>query len=485
MKTFILTIVSLIAFYGCAGKSHQIDVELVKSPDVDMSLAVQRLSEAIQIKTVSYSDTATTESAAFDQINAYFEESFPLTHSALDRQFINTHSLLYTWKGTNLSLNPVVLLSHTDVVPADTSSTSRWNIEPFAGKVKDDILWGRGTVDDKSSVLGIFESVELLLSQNFQPERTIILAFGHDEEIGGKSGAHYLAEALRKQNITPAMILDEGGAIVEEGVPGVSVPVALIGIAEKGYLSLELSVEGVGGHSSMPPKETAITVLSKAIAELSDNPMPATLEGPIKEMLVTLAPETAFPFNFLFSNLWAFGGIIEGQLAASSKSNALIRTTTAPTIFHAGVKDNQLPQVAIAVVNFRLKPGDSIDDVIDHVKAVIDNPNITVQPIGDFPQEASDVSNYKTSQYNAIAKSIRQTFPEVLVTPYLTVGGTDTKHYKDMTDQIYRFLPIQFTPEQLDGMHGVDEHITRLDYERVITFYIQFILNATGPERLF
>jgi len=197
-----------------------------------------------------------------------------------------------------------------------------------------------------------------------------------------------------------------------------------------------------------------------------------------------LAPESAFPFNFLFSNLWLFGGIIEGQLAGSPKSNALIRTTTAPTMFNAGTKDNLLPQKATAVVNFRIKPGDTVEGIIAHVKKVIDNPDISVKVIGDFPQEPSDVSQYHSDEFEAVAKSIRQTFPDVIVSPYLTVGGTDAIHYQGMTDQIYRFLPVQFEGDQLDGMHGIDEHISRDQFDKFVLFYLQLIHNSTGPERM-
>lgn len=453
-------------------------------PNLEMDAASEILAGAIQIKTISYSDTAKTETQAFEQLHFYLSLSFPLVHEVLTREIVNTNSLLYTWTGTRPELAPLLLLSHLDVVPADTTAQTPWKVPPFSGAFRDGNIWGRGTLDDKSGVVGILTAVEYLLSGGFKPERTIIIAFGHDEEIGGKAGAGSLARALTERGVSPGMMLDEGGAIVEEGVPGIRVPVALVGIAEKGYLSLELSVRGIGGHSSMPPPKTAIAVLCEAIDELNEHPLKASLEGPIREMLVTLAPETAFPFNFLFSNLWAFGGIIESQLAAAPKSNALIRTTMAPTMFHSGVKDNLLPQLATAVVNFRLKPGDSVDDVIQHVTRVIDNPDIEVRPIGDFPEEASPVTNYKSPQYNSIAKSVRQTFPDALVTPYLTVGGTDTKHYQNLTDQIYRFLPIQMSADQLDGMHGSNEYITQLDYQRLIMFYIQFIENTAGAERL-
>ena len=478
--------ISLVCFIlmGCSKTSYQIQVHPVEPATIDVSAAAATLSDAIKIKTISYSDTSKTEAAAFDTLFKFMELRFPSVHSALSREIINEHSLLYTWTGTRPELNPTLLLAHTDVVPADWGSTSAWKVDPFAGIIENDTIWGRGTLDDKMSVFGILEAVESLLKNGYQPERTVILAFGHDEEIGGDNGAARLAAILVQRQIKADFVLDEGGLIVEDGVPGITLPVALVGIAEKGYLSLKLTGKAVSGHSSMPPKQTAIGVLSQAIVDLQENPMPSALDGPIREMLVTLAPETSFPFNFLFSNLWAFGGIIESQLAAAPKSNALIRTTMAPTMIQAGVKDNVLPSEAMAVVNFRLKPGDSIDDVIHHVETVIDNPDITVGLYGSGGNPASKVSSHRSEQFTALAKSIRQIFPDVLVSPYISVGGTDAIHYEDVSDNIFRFSPMQLSSERLDGLHGANERIAIWEYERMISFYRQVITNTSGAERL-
>ena len=484
IKVQSIIILAYCLIIGCSNHSYQIEADQVEPDGIEISTVVRNLSDAVQFKTISYSDTSETESAAFIALNEFIKSIYPEIHSSLNREVINEYSLLYTWSGSNTDLNPVVLLAHTDVVPADTSNTSPWETNPFSGLVDDETIWGRGTLDDKLSVFGILEAVEYLLKDGYQPERSVIMAFGHDEEIGGKKGAALISAELSKRNIHPDFILDEGGVIVEEGVPGITLPVALVGIAEKGYLSLKLLVKSTGGHSSMPPKNTAISMISQAIVDLKEYPMPSALEGPVREMLITLAPESSFPFNFLFSNLWAFGGIIESQLAAAPKSDALIRTTTAPTIINAGVKDNILPSKAEAIVNFRLKPGDSVEDVINHVKNVIDNPDITVSILGNSTQPASNISNYKTNQFKALAKSIRQTFPDVLVSPYISVGGTDAKHYENLSNQIYRFLPIQVSSKRLESLHGVDERITKSEYKQVIKFYIQIISNSTGPGRL-
>ncbi|MCF7824125.1 MAG: M20 family peptidase [Candidatus Marinimicrobia bacterium] len=483
--TITLSIVITSFFMiACSHTSYQIDVDPVDQTRFDLSSAPATLTEAVKIRTISFSDTSATEASAFDSIHKFIMVSYPNIHASLEREVINTHSLLYTWTGSSRELNPVILLAHTDVVPAGWDSTSTWKVDPFGGIMMDDTVWGRGTLDDKMSVFGILEAVESLLNKGYQPERTIYLAFGHDEEIGGDKGAEYLAGTLVDRHITADLILDEGGIIVEDGVPGITLPVALVGVAEKGYLSLELVAKGVGGHSSMPPKQTAIGVLSQAIVDLQEHPLPSALDGPIREMLVTLAPETGFPFNFLFSNLWAFGGIIKGQLAASPKSNALIRTTTAPTMINAGFKDNALPSEARAVVNFRLKPGESIEAVIQHVEKVIDNPNVSIGIYGKGANPASKVSDHQNDQFKAVAKSIRQTFPGILVSPYISVGGTDAIHYEDVSNNIYRFSPVQLSSERLDGLHGSNERIAVSEYARLINFYIQVIRNSTGPERL-
>ncbi|MFH1852324.1 MAG: M20/M25/M40 family metallo-hydrolase, partial [Candidatus Neomarinimicrobiota bacterium] len=331
-----------------------------------------------------------------------------------------------------------------------------------------------------SCVLGILEAVEYLLQQNFQPERTVLLAFGHDEEIGGSRGAAKIAALLEQRNIRAVLVLDEGGLIVLEGVPGITAPVALVGVAEKGYLSLELTVHSNPGHSSMPPPETAINILSQAIVALQEQPLPATLDGPLREMLVTIAPETGLPYNLLFSNLWAFGPIIKSQLAASPKSAALIRTTTAATMFNSGIKDNVLPTTAQAVVNFRLKPGDSIAEVVDYVRRAIDDPRVEISVIPGADQEASSVSDHRSDQFVVLAKSIRQIYPDALVSPYISVGGTDAKHYDRVSDNIFRFLPLKMNNEQLDSMHGNDEAISADSYLRLIAFYSQIIRNSAG-----
>ena len=483
-QVHLTSIFACILMAGCAGASHQIDVDAVENDGIDITAASDHLSKAVQIKTISYSDTSATESDAFNELNQFIESTYPELFTTLTHERVNDFSLLFTWQGSKPELHPIVLLAHTDVVPADTSSNSPWKFQPFSGAMVDEAIWGRGTLDDKLSAFGILEATSYLIKKGYKPERSIIIAIGHDEEIGGEKGAAQIAALLKNRGVRADFVLDEGGVIVTQGVPGISAPVALIGIAEKGFLSVKLTAKATGGHSSMPPRETAVGSISQAIVNLEKHQMPGTLEGPVKEMLVTLAPETSFPFNFLFSNLWAFGGIIESQLAGSPKSNALIRTTTAPTIIRGGMKDNILPSEAEAVVNFRLKPGDTVEDVVNHVVKVVDNPNVSVTPFTEWAKPASKVSPYKNEQFTALAKSIRQSFPGVLVSPYITLAGTDAIHYEIISDNVYRFLPVKLSSERLDEIHGVDEHLTQGEYKSLINFYVQVISNTTGSDRM-
>jgi carboxypeptidase PM20D1 len=329
---------------------------------VDDSAAAARLAQAVRFKTVSYQDSAPA-SGELRAFHAFLERSFPKAHAALRREAVGDYSLLYTWKGSDERLEPVVLMSHMDVVPVEPGSEGSWTHPPFAGEIADGCVWGRGTLDDKIGVLALLEAVETLVAQGFHPRRTVYLAFGHNEETQG-SGAARIAQLLRERGVRPEFVLDEGSVIGRGLVPGLAKRVALIGIAEKGYASVELTVRNAGGHSSMPPRETAVGALARAIERLEEHQMPERLDGPTRLMLEQLGPEFPYVQRMAVANLWLFGPLVERQLAAAPSTNASIRTTTAPTIFQAGVKDNVLPASARAVVNFRILPGDSVGSVL-------------------------------------------------------------------------------------------------------------------------
>ncbi len=272
------------------------------------------------------------------------------------------------------SLDPVVLMAHQDVVPVEEEALSEWEHPPFDGVVDDDFIWGRGALDIKSQMIAILDAVEHLLAEGFKPERTVYLAFGHDEEIGGH-GAKEIANFLNDQGIHPAAVLDEGGSLIEGVLPGITEPVGLIGIAEKGFMTLRLTVEATPGHSSTPPRETAIGILAKALAFVEAAPQPTNL-APAQMLFRGLGPVLPFSMQFALANLWLFRGVVRKNLEKSPPTYAMIHTTSAPTIIKAGVKENVLPSKATALVNFRLMPGDTIAKVCERVRKIIDDERV-------------------------------------------------------------------------------------------------------------
>jgi len=438
----------------------------------------ERLAQAIRLQTVSHQDPAQFKGQEFIGLHEHLEQAFPLAHAALTREIVEEHSLIYTWKGQQEGLKPILLMGHTDVVPAESGTDSGWAHPPFEGRISEGYIWGRGSMDNKNAVLGALEAVEMLLKERFQPRRTVYLAFGHDEEIGGQKGAARIAATLHSRGVELEYVLDEGLAITEGIVPNVSKPVAMVGIAEKGYVSVELTVESEGGHSSMPPKHTAIGILSTAIHKLERNQLPLRMDGPARQQFGTLAPEMSFAMKMVFANLWLFGGLVKRQLAASPATNAMARTTTAPTMFEAGVKENILPTKARAVVNFRLLSGDTIASVIEHVRQTVDDPRVKIEPLKGFGGEPSFVSDTASPSFSALEHTIRQVFPKVIVAPGLVMAATDSRHYADLTNGIYRFTPMWVRPGDLDRVHGTNERISIADYEQAVRFYMQLICNS-------
>lgn len=442
--------------------------------------AAERLAEGIRIPTVSNQDSAQFDTAAFAAFHALLQQRFPRAHARLRRETVGRYSLLYTWPGTDPSLPPVLLMGHMDVVPVEPGTEARWTRPPFSGAVAGGYVWGRGALDDKVSVMGTLEAVEMLLAEGFTPRRTVLLAYGHDEETGGR-GAEQIAALLRGRGVRPLLVLDEGGVVGQGLMPGVTRPTALVGIAEKGFVSVELSAEAAGGHSSMPPRHGSIGRLSAAIQRLEDTPMPARLDGPTLQLFGRVGPELPFVQRMVFANLWLTRPLVIRTLEGAPSTNAVIRTTTAPTIFQAGTKENVLPSRARAVVNFRILPGDDVAGVLAHVRRTVGDTTVRVRAMEGFSSEPSPVSRTDDETFRLLERSIRQFAPDAVVAPYLVVGGTDARHFHAISEHVYRFMPVRVTQDDLDRIHGTDERIAVRDYESAIRFYRQLLLNTTAP----
>ena len=442
--------------------------------------AAERLAGAVRLRTISHADPASFDGAAFLALHEHLRASFPRVHAELRRETIASHSLLYTWQGTDPTLRPILLAGHLDVVPVEQGTESGWREDPFGGRVAEGFVWGRGTIDNKSTVLGTLEAAEMLLAAGFRPARTVYLAFGHDEEVGGTRGAREIAALLRRRGIELEMVLDEGGLIGDGVLPGVTAPTALVGIAEKGFVSVELSTRTAGGHSSLPPRQSAVGILSAAIARLEATPMPARLEGPTRQLFDRIGPRFPLAQRAVFANLWATRPLVLRTLEDAPTTNAMVRTTTAVTIFQAGTKENVLPSHARAVVNFRILPGDSVGAVLAHVRRAVADRRVEVRRAATFSAEPSPVSSTESASFRTLERTIRSVAPDAVVAPYLVVVATDARHYGPLSRNVFRFLPLRLTSDDLERMHGRDERIAVRDYANAIRFYRQLVLDAAG-----
>lgn len=478
LKLIFFAFLALIAYllFNTFRISSKQMLEVIPAKNIEISdSALKHLSDAIKLRTVSFSDATLMDSTQFDKFLLFLEKTYPLVHSKLSLEKVNIYTLVFEWKGKNTSLKPVLLMGHYDVVPVIQGTEKMWKHMPFAGEIADGFVYGRGTLDDKVTVMGALEAVEHLLSQNYQPERTHYFSFGHDEEVTGRYGAKLVSEMFEKRKIEFEYVMDEGGSIMTNGVSGITKPVALIGVAEKGYATLQLTVLGDGGHSSMPPPQTSIGMLAEAIDKLQKHPFPARLEGAAGYLQDYLAPEMPFVNKMAMSNRAIMKPLIISLLEKTNAGNAMVRTSIAPTIINAGVKDNVLPVEAIAKINFRILPGDSVKGIVDYVIKAIDNERVTVESNELTDIEPSPISDTASMGFRLIHKTIKKCFPEVIVAPYLVLGATDARYFRNVTKNAYRFMPVRMTEEDLKRPHGTNERISVQDFKNVVKFYIELI----------
>src|SRR5256712_3980230 len=409
-------------------RSRQPAAAPVAVEPLDTAALAQRLAGALRFRTVSCQDSTQFDAREFNGFQAYLRTTSPRWHAALKLEKVNGYGLLYEWTGSDPNLPPTILLAHQDVVPVEPGPESRWTEPPFEGRIAGGYVWGRGALDDKGSLVGILEAVEHLVAAEAKPRRTVYLAFGYDEEVGGWRGAARIAELLASRNVHPELVLDEGGALTTGLVTGISAPVAVIGIAEKGYVTVSLTAQAEGGHSSMPPDETAVGMLAAGITRLEHRQMPRAIRGPTAAMFDYLGPEMPFGPRLVMANRWLLGGILAGKFGATPQGNAMLRTTTAPTVLQAGIKENVLPSSARALVNFRILPGDSVASVLEHVRQAVRDSRISVQPLEETMTNPSGVASVDGEPFLLLARTIRQVVPGAVVTPWLVGGGTDPPH---------------------------------------------------------
>lgn len=482
-KVLLLSLIVAVAFIGFilirtfTFSSQQLNVQSIEKSEIPEG-ALGRFQEALRIQTISFENQVDFDTLQFEKFNQFIINNYPLMDSLLDHQIFSEFSHLYHWKGKDTTLNPIILMGHLDVVPI--ASPDSWTKDPFGGVIADEKVWGRGTIDDKFSVIAIMETVEDFLVDSFQPERSIYLAFGHDEEVGGDMGAVQIAKYLKNKGVKAEYVLDEGYAITQKLIPGIQDDVALIGIAEKGSATIKFSIDLVGGHSSQPAMETAIDVLAAAIANLKSKPLGANISEPMNGFMDQLGPEMGFLNKMAFANREIFKGlIISTYESTSGAGNALVRTTTAPTIFNGGVKENVIPTSAYALVNFRIMPGETPQSVLEYANSIINDERVKLSFHG-FNTNPSEVSPIDSKGYEAINMTIKQVFDNTLTGPNLVIAATDSRHFSEISENIYRFVPYHINENNINSFHGVDEHILVEDYKDAIRFYRQLILNSTA-----
>jgi carboxypeptidase PM20D1 len=458
--------------------SRQVQVAALALMAVDKAAVAESMATAVRAKTVSGLLDPAGVALEFKALHQHLATRYPEVHKTLTREFIGEHSLLYTWTGSDANAQPIALLAHQDVVPIAPGTEALWKKPPFAGVVEDGMVWGRGTLDNKSNLITQLEALEALIKAGYKPRRTVYLFAGHDEEVGGQ-GAQQAAAAFKQRGIKLHLVLDEGLVITEGIFPGLKPPLALIGLAEKGFATVRLTASTKPGHSSMPPAtgNSAIGMLAAAVARLDAQPMPGGVRGAAAEMFASVAPEMPFGQRLAISNLWLLRPVVENMLAKSPSTNAMLRTTTALTVMNAGNKDNVLPGQADALVNFRILPGDTVESVVAHVKKVVADDRIEVKAQG-WGSEASPISSTSADAYRVIEKTIREVFPDSLVAPGLMLAASDARYFKDVADNTYRFMPIRFKPEDTTRPHGTDERISVDQLADMVRFYFRFVQQA-------
>lgn len=487
LLAFFLVLLLVISWNYLRFSTKQLQVVSAQKISWNNELLYKNFQGAIQIPTVSEPLSRLTESSPLYRFRDYLAETFPTLHrppfirrTGIDFGDELIPSVMLEWPGRNPDLPGILLMSHFDVVPIETSTHSQWTHAPFSGHIDDTFLWGRGTLDCKHGVMAILEAINRHAADGFEPERTIYIALGHDEELGGQNGNAKMAEWLQNNGRRLHMVLDEGGCIFTE-FPNLNQPAALIGVAEKGMLNVQLSVDvspTEAGHASMPPPQTAVSILASAIHRVQASPFPARIDGGLRDTLRFLGPEMpSFARRLAMSNLWLSAPLVTTQLAGKPSSNAMLRTTVAPTLIEGGIQVNVLPQHATATLNLRLIPGDSIEQATEHIRQSINDIRVDVSVL-PFGKAASPMSSIESIAFDQLHRTIREIYPNVVVAPFVLVGSTDSAHYSGLCQDIYRFIPTQLTERDTQRFHGIDERIALQHYTDIVSFFHQFIKTA-------
>jgi carboxypeptidase PM20D1 len=460
--------------YHPSGTAGPQDVAVAAAVPFDGPRAAEHLAEAVRIRTISHQSASDNDWAEWDRFHAWLLSTYPAAHAAMSREIVAGHTLVYTWTGTDPALPAVMLLAHHDVVPVTAGTEGDWKQPPFDGVIAANAVWGRGAVDDKGSLVGLFEAAEALAASGFKPRRTVIVVSGHDEEAGG-SGARAAAELLATRGLKAEFVLDEGLAVVSD-FPLLGRPVALVGIAEKGYATLKVTAPAMGGHSSAPPPQTGVEVLAKAVLAITSHPFPLRFEGPPAQMIRALAPAASAIVKVAVANEWLFKPLLVWQMSATPAGAASLHTTIAPTMLRGSPKENVLPQDATAWINYRIAPRNSAREVMQRAEDATAGLGVKLAWEGTA-YDPSPVSSSTSGGFKLIA-ALASDDGRTPVAPGLVTATTDSRSMVGIATDIYRFQPIVASLHDFEMIHGTNEHMTLDNLQRTVTFYIRLIATA-------
>ncbi|KAJ3251675.1 hypothetical protein HK103_002198 [Boothiomyces macroporosus] len=496
--------------FNPANKSLDNNYQNLTTPTFTLPL-FNRFSGAVQIPTVTYDEMIGDYQdpvlfAPFKDFRKYLQDNYPLVHQ-LEYHIINEYSLIYIWQGSDVSLKPIMLMAHMDVVPVDPATVSEWSHPPFSGFVDEKFIWGRGATDCKGTVIGIIEAVESLLKAGFTPKRTIIVSFGHDEEISGYHGQQHNVEYIFNRYGADGIeyVLDEGGSIVaSDSFMNTSVidsskkeskHFAIIGIAEKGYLDVNITVNiNKGGHASIAPPHTGIGILAEIIVALEDNPHQPELlaSNPVLQTLQCINEHTNLLSTwqkFILHHWQWFKPLILHFAKKNPLTNIFFATTQAADVVKGGVKVNALPQTASIFINHRVAMHQSVDQVMDHIYQIVapiaakhslsflnQTGNAGSVVVGTEKIEPSPISPTGQS-FEEIGSVVKRVFPNTIISPMLMTANTDTRWVWKLTRNIYRFTPAIIASD--DGIHTVNERISKSNLVNIVKFYHELVRAST------
>jgi carboxypeptidase PM20D1 len=465
------------ATFKAPAQADPASVHLAAARPVDVAKAADHLAQAVRFQTISHQDRAEDQPAEWDKLHAWLQATYPQAHKVLTREIIADHTLVYTWTGSNPALPPIVLMAHQDVVPVTPGSEGQWKHAPFDGVIADGAVWGRGSIDDKGSLVTLFEALETVAAGGFKPLRTIIVVSGHDEEVRGV-GARAAAALLKSRGVKAQFVLDEGMAVVADH-PVTGKPAAIIGTAEKGYATMKVVAPATGGHSSAPPKDGGgVVTLARAVEAIHDNGFPMKFQGPGADMLKAISPHASPVVKIFAANTWLFSPLLVSVTAKSPAGAAMLHTTIAPTMLKGSPKENVLPQDATAWINYRIAPGDTSATVMARAKDAVGGLPVELS-WSKTPDEPSAVSSTSSDAWKVLA-GLAGDESEAPVVPGLVTAGTDSRYMGGVASDVYRFQPLVLKVDDTKMIHGTNERLTLANVERMVRFYQRLVETAAS-----